>query len=100
MKRGRDFEQLVSTGTVSKLINVASENGIEIESFEGVLLDSYIIYANSKLKVGSWKPREYILAIATYKNPWESVYKLVLTDKRETVARYFGNDFETSQELV
>lgn len=99
MKKTIDFEQLVSTGTVSKLINVASENGIEIESFEGVLLDSYIIYANSKLKVGSWFPREYILAIA-YKNPWESVYKLVLTDKRETVARYFGNDFETSQELV
>ena len=99
MERRRDFEQFVSTGTITKLLNVASENDFWVDCFEGVVLDSHIIYANNKLKVGNWKPRNYILAVATFKNPWESVYKLVLTDKRETVEKYFGKDFEAVSEL-
>lgn len=99
MRTTRDFEQFVSTGTITKLLNVASENDFCVDYFEGVVLDSYIIHANSKLKVGNWKPRNYILAVATFKNAWESVYKLVLTDKKETVEKYFGKDFETGSEL-
>lgn len=86
--KSRGFATKISYEGAQTILNYCSER-CDMEAFEGTLLDSYVIRTGKQVGFNQWKPREYTLVVETYKNCWESEYTLVLTNKEETVLKYF-----------
>ena len=97
MKRTKDFETRITHEFAQAILEHATRHEFDMDVNEGSLIDSYVIYANSRIKIHHWKPREFILLVETYRNAWISDYLLVLTDKIETVEQYLP---DLAQELA
>ena len=72
---------------VKAMLELADELGVDIEGYEGSLVDNYIIHNDRKIKVNS-NTADYIIAKETYKNSWESDYTVILTDDTKVAGEY------------
>lgn len=66
---------LIDLNNCNDIVEFAVGQGLEVEEFEGVLLDGYIIHADRKIKVDN-KTANYIAIIPQYLNEWSSQLKI------------------------
>lgn len=78
----------VSNDFADKLVNVAEQQGIEYEVFEGVLNDSYIFYNTKNIKLSGIRRTEYIVIQSVYGNEWSSSLELIVTDSAKKIEKY------------
>lgn len=72
---------------MNKIITLSCELGLEIETFEGNLNDSYIIEDTQKLKIDGVS-RKNIVVLCLTENIWESSLQLIMTDDYEEIRKY------------
>lgn len=87
----------VNTNTVSAILNIISGK-CDIECYEGVLLDNYIIYDTEFVKIGNYKPSKFIIMREKYLNEWNSITELVLTNNEKTVEKFISAFQEFKEE--
>jgi len=68
----KNYKAAIGQPLLNKLLEQCSMSGIEVELFEGSLLDQYIIHADKKITIKGIKPRQYILVYEQYLNCWSS----------------------------
>ena len=56
----------VSLSTHDDLLRIADGQGLTVESYEGVLNDLYIIYADKEIAIGNRTGYDYIVCYYTY----------------------------------
>ena len=93
MMRWRNYERQISYETLNKFVDYAVENDYQIQQFEGVLNDTYIINANKEFGLKGVKKRNYIILYPKFKNAWSDTFHIFLTDD-ETVVEEFEKQFE------
>lgn len=76
----RDYVTEITLSSANGLVKFAENKGVEIERYEGSLLDNYILYNHDTISIRGVKPRKYILLQEKYKNDWSSVTELIMTD--------------------
>ncbi len=81
----------VSWDDVVKLIEMASGMQLDMECFEGVLVDEYVIYDTKRISMNDAKPREYIIVQSTYRNEWSPGLDIIMTDNLEQVERFVAS---------
>lgn len=80
------------------IIDAAIEMGLEIEQFEGVLNDTYIIYnENLDLKLRGIKARKYMVLYPQFLNSWSNSFHILLTDNIKELEK-FNNSLTESKE--
>lgn len=84
----QDSNRRVSFKTYNAILNYALENGFHVETLEGVLNDSYLIFANRELKIGKKQGRKYILLYPTFATAWSNNFNVLETDN-DTIADEF-----------
>lgn len=71
------------------ILDTAIEMGLEIEQFEGVLNDTYIIYnENLDLKLRGIKARKYIILYPQFLNAWSNTFHILLTDNIKELEKF------------
>ena len=68
----RNYKAAIEQKLLNKLLEQCSMSNIEVEFFEGSLLDQYIIHADKRITIKGIKPRQYILIFEKYLNCWSS----------------------------
>ena len=96
-------KQYISYDNVTKIVDTCNQKGIEIDVFEGTLLDNYLIYANYKIQLNKLVPRKYIIIEAMFINSNQSMHTFVQTDNQQLVDEFlqrndpmleqFGEDY-------
>lgn len=81
----RNYVTNVELETVNKLIELAVDENKPFEVFDGVLLDSYIIYDAENIQIGKIKPRKYIILREKYLNCWSSTIEMTMTDDENMI---------------
>lgn len=76
----RDYVTEITLNSANGLVEFAENKGIEIERYEGSLLDNYILYNHDKISIRGVKPRNYIILKEKCQNSWSSVTELIMTD--------------------
>lgn len=88
----QDYRISIDLETQTKIINKALSQGNEIEQFEGVLNDTFIIYnaENIGLTVNSRKvkPRKFIICGCAQTNEWSNTLYIELTDNASKVDQF------------
>lgn len=80
-----------------KILELASKNELEIDVFEGVTNDSYIIYNNKVIQVDG-QATDYIIMLNKPLNVWQSEHELIMTDQAEEFNKYY--DELTNDEMA
>lgn len=84
----KDYVTRVSRDFVEKMCDLAVDDGIDYEVFEGCLLDNYVFYNSGGLTVKGVKPRNHIIIREVYLNEWSSGFELIMTDSSKKVDKY------------
>lgn len=82
----------VTLTDVDTILELAADLELTVETYEGVLNDLHIVYADKKLKVGSANPRNYIVCYYTYASPWSNSLHILLTDNFDNVIPYIPTE--------
>lgn len=80
----KDYVAIVTQGTVDSLCEVAIKAEIDIDFYEGVLIDNYIFNDTSNIRMGNIKPRKYIIIREKYVSSQSSAYEMIMTDSEKT----------------
>jgi len=78
----------VSNETVNRMMEVASEAGIEFEVFENVLNDHVIFYDASKMKLKGVRRSNFIIIQDTFLNSQNSELRMFVTDSEKKMKEY------------
>lgn len=81
----KDYTTEISNQSVDNIITFCTHNEIDFNSYEGTLVDNYIIYANDCIKLKRVKPRKYMIIRGYYINEWSSGLELIFTDSEKKV---------------
>jgi len=81
-------KQYISYDNVTEIINTCTNKSIDMNVFEGTLLDNYLIYANYKVQLNKTVPRKYIIIESVYINSNQSMYNFVQTDNQQLVDEF------------
>lgn len=84
----------VSLSDVDMILNFAAENGIAIDTYEGVLNDTHIIFADKNIKIGRAKPREYIVCYYKFQNSNSNTLHILQTDNLASVESFIPADYD------
>jgi len=68
-----------------RLIDVAEENGIYTDIYEGVLMDNVIIRDAERIKIKGIRRAKHIIILVEYVNEWSSRLVLSVTDSDKKV---------------
>lgn len=71
-----------------KILEPASKNELDMNVFEGVTNDSYIIYNNKVIQIDG-QAAEYIIMLNKPLNVWQSEHKLIMTDRADEFNKYY-----------
>lgn len=86
---------LIDLSYTNQIIERANLLGLEIEQFEGTLIDAYIIHTNGLRMFKYSKGTKYILLDIQFLNHWSSANRIIMTDsdkKAEDLRRKFDNN--------
>jgi hypothetical protein len=83
-----NVKEPVTLKEVYQIINKASEAGADIEEFEGVLNDNYIIQDAEAVQIDEREPTEYIVLLAEFETSWSNSLYLIRTNNYDVVKHY------------
>lgn len=89
MAKRKDYVVNIDMELADNFIELASELGLDCETYEGCLLDNHVIRGAEQIKLGRVKPRKFIMIKEKYLNEWSSTLELTMTDNEEII-----NEFE------
>ena len=84
----------VSLSEVDTILNLAAESGIAIDTYEGVLNDTHIIYADKNIKIGRAKPRDYIVCYYEFQNSTSNTLHILQTDNLASVESFSPAEYD------
>lgn len=84
----RNYSEIVSRSQVDNILKVMAANNIHVDVYPGELLGNYVCYDTKELKIKGVKPRKYLCIVEEKVNASHIHYRLVLTDKLETLLEY------------
>ena len=87
---------------VTNMLNLASEKEIDFECFEGVLLDSYIIFNHKGMYLKGLKQqtnKDFILIDVVPMNEWQSKYVVTFTNKEKEMEDFRDRKYFIENEL-
>ena len=88
----KDYKTNVSSQNADSIASYFTENGYNVETIEGCLMDSYLIeVGENTLKMGKVKVRKYIILVEKCLNEWSSTIEMILTDSEDTYNNYYNN---------
>ncbi|MBD7970245.1 hypothetical protein [Paenibacillus gallinarum] len=76
-----------SNEVVNELLDIADKHGISYDSYDGVLLDNYIMHNAEIINIGKNNAR-YIIVEETCLNEWSSGTRLILTNSYDEMMSY------------
>lgn len=80
------------------ILDAAIERGLEVEQFEGVLNDTYIIYnENLDLKLRGIKARKYMVLYPQFLNSWSNSFHILLTDNPKELEKFNNSLTESNK---
>lgn len=95
----QDYRISIDLETQTKIINKALSQGNEIEQFEGVLNDTFIIYNAENIVLtttnGKVKPRKFIICGRVQTNEWSDTLYIELTDNVSKVDQFIKSQIVT-----
>ena len=80
-----------------RILDLASKNELDMNIFEGVTNDSYIIYNNKVIQVDG-QATKYIIMLNKPLNVWQSGHTLITTDSDDEYNKLY--DELTSDEIA
>lgn len=93
MTKRKDYVAMVEMETVNALLELSADLCIDVDIFEGCLVDNLVFYDTTNIKLGRVKPRKYIIIKEVYLNEWSSGIELTMTDNDDKV-----NEFVSAME--
>lgn len=84
----KEKEIFIDNEFIDKLVELAINNGIEFEVFEGTLNDNYIFYDTKQINITDVERGNYIIVKNIFRNTWQSDLKLITTNDIEEVEHY------------
>ena len=87
---------------VTNMLNLASEKGLDFECFEGVLLDSYILFNHKTLYFKGLKQqtnKDFILIDVVPMNEWQSKYVVMFTNKEKEMEDFRDRKYAIENEV-
>ena len=85
----KDYNREVTFESLNNFVDYAYANGYDIETIEGVLNDTFIIYnRDKKLSIKGVKPREYIVLYPEFLNAWQNSFHLLMTNNENKVNEF------------
>lgn len=79
----KDIIHFIDSETVNKVLLLTDR----VDCYEGVLLDNYIIWDASKIKINR-TTRKFIILKERFLNEWSSDTQLIMTDDEDLVNTY------------
>lgn len=86
-----------SLSDVDTILNFASENDIAFDTYEGVLNDTHIVYADKNIKIGRAKPRDYIVCYYKFQNANSNTLHILQTDNLASVESFIPADCDEGE---
>lgn len=83
----RDFKEVVTMEDYNKIIDLACNNNMIVDIYQGCLLDNAIIVNDDIIKIGR-KTRKYLIMVEKYLNCWTSIIELIGTDNEQTYNKW------------
>jgi hypothetical protein len=84
----RNYERQISYESLNNFVDYAFKKGYEVEVFEGVLNDTYIIHAYKDFGIKGVKNRDYIILYPKFSNEWSNSFHILLTDDENKVEEF------------
>lgn len=88
----------VSLSTHDDLLRIADSRELTIETYEGVLNDLYIIYADKEIAIGNRQGYDYIVCYYTYASSNHNNLHIMLTDDYDEVIPFIPTDLMEEEE--
>lgn len=83
----KDFKEVVTMAGYNKIIDLACNNNMIVDIYQGCLLDNVIIVNDDIIKIGR-KTRKYLIMVEKYLNCWTSNIELIGTDDEQTYNKW------------
>ena len=87
----KDYIKEINLEEADFICKLASNLNLDIQMFDGCLLDNFIIKDTEEIKLKinkkNIKARKYIIIKTKFANTWTSVYELILTDNEDFVKK-------------
>ena len=87
----------VSLSDVDAILNFAAENNIGFDTYEGVLNDTHIVYADKNIKIGRAKPRDYIVCYYKFQNSNSNTLHILMTDDLAKAESFIPADYDAGE---
>lgn len=84
----KNVEFEISNDCLNKIVEIASNNGVYYECFEGSLQDNFVVYNTENIIALGKETRKYIIVKEKPLNEWSSELVAVLTDSIEEVEEF------------
>ena len=82
----------VSLSTHDDLLRIADSQGLTVETYEGVLNDLYIIYADKEIAIGNRPGYNYIVCYYTFASSNHNNLHIMLTNDYDEVIPFIPTD--------
>ena len=82
----------VSLSTHDDLLRIADSRGLTVETYEGVLNDLYIIYADKEIAIGNRPGYNYIVCYYTFASSNHNNLHIMLTNDYDEVIPFIPTD--------
>lgn len=89
----KDYSKEISYKSLNSFVDYAFNNGYDVETIEGVLNDTYIIYnVDKKLSIKGVKARDFIILYPQFLSPWKDSFHVLLTNDESKVENFLELD--------
>jgi len=89
MKYNNDYNKEITSNSLNYFVNYAVNNGYDVETIEGTLNDTYIIYnVDKKLSVKGVKARDFIILYPKFLSAWKNSFHILMTDNEKKVKEF------------
>lgn len=88
--------KIVGAEDSQKIVDIAMDNGCDVEVYEGCLQDNVIIYTGGERLLRNSPKSKYIILKEQYINSWSSGVKIIFTNDIKKLEA-FRNEWEVSE---
>ncbi|PAV30208.1 hypothetical protein CIL05_07005 [Virgibacillus profundi] len=78
----------VTNEFINQMIEIANNQGIDYNMFEGSLTDNFIFYDTERIKITEVGQSKYLIIKENFVNTWTSELELIATNEISTVEKY------------
>jgi len=85
----KDYTCQITYNSQNSFVEYANDRGYHIDTIEGVLNDTYIIYnVDKKLSIKGVKGRDFIILYPKFQTSWNNTFHILMTDNESKVEEF------------